>query len=703
MTGVDLELRDGIAVLWFHRDGEGPNLLDHAALDALPGLLERLEDDREIEGVVLASRNPDGFMAGADIGLFDELKSREDALALVRHAQSLIERLARLPKPTVAAIHGPCAGGGLELALACDYRLASSDPRTSLSLPEVRLGLLPALGGTQRLPRLTGLGTALEMLLTGKSVYARPARRSGLVDATVHREGLEEAAVRTARELASGGAVAGKASGARRKRPAWLRLLESGPGRELVYRRAAQEARRQGRGNYPAPPRIIETVRASFGGSIRDGLRLESEAFVDLLFTAESRALRHLFFVRTRTRRQRFREEARPVKRIAVLGAGLMGAGIAQVSSHPGGYSVLLKDRTFELAARGKAAVHTGLSERLGKGLTRFEVESAAEKVLPTADYERFGGVDLTIEAVLEDLELKRRVLRETEAVARDDHVFASNTSSLPISQLAEGAVRPENVVGMHYFSPVPKMPLLEVVRGAATSRAALATAVSVGLRQGKSVIVVGDSPGFYVNRILAPYLNEALLLVREGSAVDEVDRAMEDSGFPVGPFRLLDNVGLEVAAKVTGVLAPLFAERGVRLDEFAGRLAASGMTGRKAGAGFYRYPKTGRRQTNQEAYRLLGAPQRRTVSSGEIQARLLLALVNEAQHCLDEGIIASPADGDAGAVFGIGFPPFLGGPFHYLASAGAARVRERLEALQASHGERFRPAAGLAAPAVDL
>ncbi|MEX2543101.1 MAG: 3-hydroxyacyl-CoA dehydrogenase NAD-binding domain-containing protein [Trueperaceae bacterium] len=702
MTSIELELHDGIAVLRFRRDGEGPNLLDRGALDALPPLLERLESDLEIEGVVVTSRNPAGFMAGADIALFDGLKSREEALELVLHAQSLVERLARLPKPAVAAIHGPCAGGGLELALACDYRLASIHASTSLSLPEVRLGLLPALGGTQRLPRLIGLAPALELLLTGRSLYARPARRSGLVDATVHHEGLEEAAIRTARELASRSAVSREASGDRPKRHVWSRLLESAPGRELVYRRAGQEARKQGRGNYPAPPRIIETVRRSFGGPLGEGLRLESEAFVDLLFSAESRALRHLFFVRTRTRRQPFRAEARPVKRIAVLGAGLMGAGIAQVSSHPGGYAVLLTDRSLELAARGKAAAHEGLSERLGKGLTRFEIDSAAERVVPAAGYERFGSVDLTIEAVLEDLDLKRRVLNETEAVARDDHVFASNTSSLPISRLAEGAARPENVVGMHYFSPVPKMPLLEVVRGTATSGEALATAVSVGLRQGKSVIVVGDSPGFYVNRILAPYLNEALLLVREGAAIAEVDRAMEDGGFPVGPFRLLDNVGLEVAAKVTGVLAPLFAERGVRLDEFAGRLAESGMTGRKAGAGFYSYPKSGRRRPNQEAYRLLGARERRTVPPDDIRARLLLALVNEAQHCLDEKIISSRDDGDAGAVFGIGFPPFLGGPFHYIAVEGGRRVRERLEALQASHGERFKPADGLVTPAVE-
>lgn len=689
MTRVELELRDEVAFVWFDRN-EGPNLLDRSALETMPSVLERLENDDSVRAVVVSSRNPAGFLAGADISLFDEFGDRESALEMIGHAQNLFERLARLAKPTVAAIHGPCAGGGLELALACDYRLASSAPGTNLSLPEVQLGVLPALGGTQRLPRLIGLQAGLEMLLTGKKVYSRPAKRLGLVDATVHPEGLQAAALAASRGLLSGRGQKERAGGR-----GLQRLLERSPARELIYRKAAEQTRRQTRGNYPAPERILDTVRRTFGGQMKEGLRVEAEAFADLLLTPQSQALRHLFFVRSKARKNPFADEERKVERIGVVGAGLMGAGIAQVSV-AAGYRVALKDQSFELAARGKAAVHKGLSERLGKGLTTFERDSAVERVGTTDSYRPFARVDLTIEAVLEELELKRQVLSEVEAVTPDGHVFASNTSSLPISEIAAQSQRPGQVVGMHYFSPVPKMPLLEVVRADQSSTAALATAVEVGLRQGKNVIVVADRPGFFVNRILAPYLNEALLTVREGAAIDEVDRAMEGAGFPVGPFRLLDNVGLEVAGKAVAVMAPLFERRGSSLDDFVARLRTEGLTGRRDGRGFYLYDGRGGRKVNSRIYTLLGSPPRQTVPRSEIRERLLLALVNEAVHCMDEGIVSSQDDGDAGAVFGIGFPPFLGGPFHYLASQGEAEVLGRLRELETRFGPRFRPAQGL-------
>ena len=699
MTTVELELRDGVAFLWFDRDA-GPNLLDRPALEALPALLERLESDSDIQAAVVASRNEAGFIAGADIALFGEFSDRESALALIREAQELFERLARLPKPTVAAISGPCAGGGLELALACDYRLASTAPDTHLSLPEVQLGLVPALGGTQRLPRVVGLQSGLELLLTGKKVYAKPARKMGLVDAVVHPEGLTQAAFAAAKQLIGGRKMGsrimtGQKTPGREGSSGLSRLLERTPAKELIYRQAAEQLERQTRGNYPAPSRILDTVRQTYGGSLEKGLRLEAEAFADLLFTPQSAALRHLFFVRTKSRRNPFAADASEVERIGILGAGLMGAGIAQVST-ASGYRVALKDQTLALAARGKATVYRGLSERVGKGFSAFERDAALERVGVADDYRSFANVDLTIEAVLEDLELKRRVLQEVEEATGEGHVFASNTSSLPISEIAQGASRPSSVVGMHYFSPVPKMPLLEVVRGDQSSEEALATAVSVGLRQGKNVIVVADRPGFYVNRILAPYLNEAVLVVRDGAGIDEVDRVMEEAGFPVGPFRLLDNVGLEVAGKAVTVMAPIFTARGIELDDFVSRVRAEDMAGRSNGRGFYLYEKAGKRRVNPRIYSLLGQTERRTVPKGEVRDRLLFALVNEAVHCLDEGIIGSEDDGDAGAVFGIGFPPFLGGPFHYLAHAGRGRVKARLEELEAKFGVRFRPAAGL-------
>jgi len=710
MTSFELERRaGGVAVLWFSAP-EGPNLLDRNVLAGLPELLGQLEEESP-EGLVVASRNPHGFMAGADVRLFAEIGSREECLELIYRAQGLVERFAALPFPKVAAIDGACAGGGLELALACDYRLLSSSGKTALSLPEVQLGLIPGLGGTQRLPRLVGLRTGLELLLTGRRVRPPQALKMGLANALHHREGLVEAAVLAVTRLGSGrdrqdgrrrGPVDGLLDG----------LLESPPGQRLLLRQAGERLQREAR-NMPAPSRILATVRKTYGGPLQEGLEVEAQAFADLLFTPASQSLRHLFFVRSRRDTLPDLGQALEVRRIGVLGAGLMGAGIAQVSARPGGYEVVLRDQNPELAARGKREIHRGLSRRLGKGLSEFELAATLERVRIAAGFEEFRGVQLTIEAVPENLELKREVLAAVESATAASHVFATNTSSIPVAQVAAAARRPERVVGMHYFSPVARMPLLEVIRSPQTGEEALATAVAVGKRQGKTVIIVADSPGFYVNRILAPYLNEAVLLLREGTAVEAIDAAMERLGFPVGPFRLLDNVGLDVTASATQVMQPLFDDRGTGIDNWAQNLVREGLLGRKAGKGFYIYDSPPSDVAARLRGRLLGRKQGRSVNDAavvlvrgtaggqgkqpaneeEIQARLLHAMVNEAHLCLAQGVIASADDGDAGAVFGVGFPPHLGGPFHYTRQLGAQQLRGRLEELRDRYGERFTPA----------
>ena len=421
------------------------------------------------------------------------------------------------------------------------------------------------------------------------------------------------------------------------------------------------------------------------------GLEAEARNFADLVFTPESKALRHLFFAKNAAEKNPLKSQVRPVGTVGVLGAGLMGAGIAQVSAQSG-YDVLLKDMKLEYAAKGKGNIYEDVSKRVGKGMTPFERDVIVERVVPVTEYDTFRGANLTVEAVLETLEVKQSVLREVEAVAPENHIFASNTSSIPIHDIAAASQRPETVLGMHYFSPVPKMPLLEIIKTEQTADWVLATAIQVGLKQGKTVIVVGDSPGFYANRILAPYVNEALALLREGAAVDEVDSAMRDFGFPVGPLKLIDEVGLDVGSHVTKVMAPLFAERGISLVTLEDDVLDAGLKGRKNGKGFYRYENGKSKEVNPEIYAFVGAPERRTVPKSEIQERLSLAMVNEAVYTLQEGVINTPADGDVGAVFGIGFPPFLGGPFFYLDEQGAGNVLERLERLTARHGPRFTP-----------
>lgn len=687
MSWLELEKRGNIAVLWLDQPGSSVNVLDQSVLQQFAELLDQIDADSELHGAVLASRKKGNFIAGADINMFTSLAPGE-LRELTLQGQALFNRIELQRKPLIAAINGSCAGGGLELALACHYRLVSLNPKTSFSLPEVKLGLLPGLGGTQRLPRTIGLQRGLEMILTGRSVYARPARKLGLVDALHHEEGLVDAAVTAAGQLA-----VGTLQRKPRKRGAQQRLLERTFLAQLIYRTAANTVMRSTRGNYPAPARIINTVRIGWEDGVAAGLAAEAQAFSELAQTSQARALIHVFFSQGEARKNPFPDRARDVKKISVLGAGLMGSGIAEVSSN-GGFDVMLQDQSLELAARGKQRISRNLQRRLGKGVTQFQLDRQLERVALADNIEQaVAGTDLTIEAVPENLDLKREVLQRVEAVTGAEHVFASNTSSIPISHIALHAARPENVLGMHYFSPVGRMPLLELVRAERTSEEALATAAQVGLRQGKTLIVVNDRPGFYVNRILAPYLNEAMLLLREGVRIEQVDAAMRDAGFPVGPFKLLDEVGLDVAASVTEVLRDLFAQRGIELADTAAPLLAAGLKGRKGGKGFYVYDKARGETVNGEVYRLLGAAPARAVTPEQIRQRLLFALVNEAALTLQEGVIASPAAGDVGAVLGIGFPPFLGGPFRYLDELGLPLALTTLDTLREQQGARFEAA----------
>ncbi len=691
MRGFEVERTGGVALVWLDTPGR-VNKLSSAMLEGFAAFLDEFEKDGELQGAVLISRKEDSFIVGADLEELRAIASPEEAKAIVQRAHALLSRLAGLAKPVVAAIHGPCVGGGLELALACHYRLATTHPKTHFALPEVNLGLLPGAGGTQRLPRLIGLQSALEMMLTGKRVYAKPARKLGLVDALVHPPGLLGAAKRAALGLARG-----DMKRPRKKAPLGRALLERTPLRRVVFSKAREGILKRTHGNYPAPERIVACVRTGLERGMTAGLEAEAAHFSELLFTPESQALVNLFFLKNAAEKNPYPGAAREVKCIGVLGAGLMGSGIAQISAEAG-YEVLLKDQSLELAAKGRKAVFEGLSARVGKGLTRFERDRVLERVMPLDSYQGFERCELVIEAVLEDLPLKRQVLAEVEAVSAESAIFASNTSSIPISEIAAGAKRGKQVVGMHYFSPAQKMPLLEVVRRDGTPEWVLATAIEVGLKQGKTVIVVRDRPGFYVNRILAPYIDEALQLLREGASVEAVDAAAVRLGFPVGPLKLLDEVGLDVGMKVTQVMRPLFEERGVQLAKFDEQLLAADLKGRKGGKGFYLYT-TGKRakarEVNKEIYRFFPG-ERRTIPESDIKERLLLAMVNEAVYCLQEGVIEKPQDGDVGAVFGVGFPPYLGGPFYYCDRQGSSAVVAALERLERQRDARFTPVAAL-------
>ncbi|RMG62489.1 MAG: fatty acid oxidation complex subunit alpha FadJ [Calditrichaeota bacterium] len=693
MKFTELELREGIAILWLDYPGEKINKISPELVDEFDALLDELEGRSDVEGVVLASRKPDNFIAGADLDVFLKMNEPGQAKQLSRRGHAVLNRLAAFPRPVVAAIHGAALGGGLEVALACHYRVASDDPATVLALPEVRLGLLPGGGGTQRLPRLIGIQRALNMMLTGKNVYPRQALRMGLVDELFHPHGVVEAALAAVRDLNRGS----KPRRPRRTLTTWV--LEANPlGRKLLFKKARQMVARQTMGNYPAPFKILECVEVGMSRGMKAGLEVEARNFDQLMRTPQCKALIQLFFEINSRKKNPLADQVRPVKRVGILGAGLMGSGIAQVSA-TSGLEVVLKDVSLEALGRAERQIYQALDRRVRqRALLPFQRDQILSRITPVTDYHGFDRVDLVIEAVFEDLELKRRVLAEVELETGEQTIFASNTSSLPIEKLAKIASRPTQVVGMHYFSPVPRMPLLEIVVTPKTEAWVTATAYQVGVQQGKTCIVVNDGPGFYTTRILAPLLNEALLLLEEGGDIPYIDRVMRQFGFPVGPFKLMDEVGIDVGAHVSRVLAPLFAKRGVTATDAMEKLVAQGFKGRKTGKGFYLYKgKKGRREVNPAVYRLFGGRKRKRHPVEEIQNRLVLVLVNEAIHCLQDGILLSPSDGDVGAVLGLGFPPFRGGPFRYVDAEGGEAIFNRLRELEQRFGNRFTPAELLA------
>ena len=692
MSFATLEIDQNVAVIWLDQPDQKLNALSLGLLGEFTALLDQIEQDDQVQAAVLISRKPECFVAGADIREFLQFETAQEAEHASAQGKRLFDRMASCPKPFLAAINGACLGGGLELALACCYRIATSHPKTVLGLPEVKLGLLPGAGGTQRLPRLIGLQQALPIMLSGKNVYPYPARKRGLVDEVIHPHGLLQAAKAAARQLAAGKPPK------KRKRPFMQRLLEGNPiGRRLIYRTARKRTLKQTWGNYPAPMRIIEVVATGMEKGIRPGNAAESKAFGELMQTPQSHQLIQLFFAMTSGKaRGWLAGQERKVKEIGVLGAGLMGAGIAQVSALRG-CSVRLKDLDQKALAQGEKSVWHDLQGRVKKrAMTAFERDQAMSRIHPVTGYEGFGRVQLVIEAVFEDLQLKRRILAQTEEATSSQAIFASNTSAIPIGQIAAQARRPEQVIGMHYFSPVPKMPLLEIIATEQTADWVVATAAQLGVRQGKTVIVVGDGPGFYTTRILSPLMNEALILLAEGASVEQLDQAMRRFGFPVGPVTLMDEVGIDVGAHVGRTLGSAFADRGVPPNPVMEQLAEAGYQGRKNRRGFYLYPqgkKRKKKRVNREIYSHFGGPHRKRFKEKEIQDRLSLIMVNEAAHCLQEKILQTPRDGDLGAVLGLGFPPFLGGPFRYIDSLGVKSVTGRLDELRDVHGLRFEAA----------
>ena len=698
--GLSIEKRnDGVAIIRMDIPGEAMNTLKADFVDTFTNTFDRVETDPEVKAIVFTSGKKDSFIAGADVTMLEKVETAADGERISREGHKAMDRIENCPKPVVAAIHGVALGGGLEVALACHARVASDSKKTKLGLPESQLGLLPGAGGTQRLPRLIGVQPALDMMLTGKQVGAKKAKKLGLVDEVVPPSILIETAAELA--LARVGHKPKPESFIDQLKDkdaiAEAALTKNPIGRKVLFDQARKQLHKQTRGNYPAQDLIIDVVRAGLEGGFRAGLDAEAKGFGKLLTTPEAANLMSIFFATTALKKDTGVDDPsvkpRDVKKVGMLGAGLMGAGIAYVTTAVAKIPVRLKDRDADGVMAGLRYIRGIIDGRVKrKRMSEQEADALMLQTTGTTTYAGFQDADVVIEAVFEDLTLKEQMVRDVEAVAHEDVIFASNTSSLPITKIAAASKHPQTVIGMHYFSPVHKMPLLEVIVTDETADWVTATCVELGKKQGKHVIVVKDGVGFYTSRVLAPLMNEAAHLVAEGVPIEKIDGAMLDWGFPVGPIKLTDEVGIDVGAKVGKIMVNAFGER-MAQPEGMSRLIQDERYGRKNRRGFYLYGGK-KKGVDESVYDVLGVePTNKSVSREEIAWRCALQFVNEACRCFGEGILRSARDGDIGAVFGLGFPPFRGGPFRFVDQVGAKEILGRLRELEKKHGPRFSPA----------
>jgi 3-hydroxyacyl-CoA dehydrogenase/enoyl-CoA hydratase/3-hydroxybutyryl-CoA epimerase len=690
---LTLTVEDGIGWLTLDLPGEKVNKLSSAVMASLANVLDDLQRRSDLEGVVIRSAKDGIFIAGADLEEIRAVSRREDAVRASRHGQDIFLRIQKLPFPVVAAINGVCVGGGTELALACHGRLGTDHPRFGMGLPEVNLGIIPGWGGATRLPRLVGLQQALGLILTGRNVDARKAARIGLVDRAVPHTEVDRHSVELVRRLRRQGRFRKKVARRARGLSGWL--LEGNPlGRALVFHQARKKVLGRTHGHYPAPLKALQVIRRGWGMTLERALALEAEAIGELLVSSVSKNLVHLFFLSEKAKKDSGVEgevySLEKVRAAGLLGAGTMGGGMAwSLSSRD--ISVRVKDVRPEALGTGLAAARRIYERRKKRGrLSAWELDKKMSLISPTLDWSGFGRIDVVLEAIIEDLQIKKKVLGELEPEISNTCLIGTNTSTLPITELQAALARPERMAGFHFFNPVDRMPLIEVIRGEATSTRTVAAFVALAKRLGKTPVVVADGPGFLVNRVLGPYLNEASHLLVETGDVEGIDRALLQFGMPMGPLRLLDEVGIDVAAKASKVLAASYGDRAASAGVIE-KLAASGRLGKKSGSGLYTHK--GKKATpDPGALTVLEIEHRRSVDPQEAIERAVDSMISEAARSLDEKVVRTPEELDLAMVMGIGFPPFRGGLLRYADSIGLSALVERLRRHEASLGSRFKP-----------
>lgn len=679
-----IERQDDLAVVWFDLPGEKVNKFSSAVLQEFASVVDELERSSDIKRIVLASGKPSIFIAGADVSEFTKVTTADQAREYTRFGQQLFHRFSKLRAVKVAAINGACLGGGCEIAISCDYRVMSDSPKAVIGLPETKLGIYPAWGGTTKLPRLIGLPAALDIILNGKTMDGKRAKRIGLVDDVVAPAILMDVAKRYSQK--------GKATATRSRI-----YIEGNPlARRMIFGKARKAVLAQTHGQYPAPLKAIEVMEHGYGHGIDAGLTREVEEVVPLIQGDVAQNLVRLFFLMEDSKKDRVSAKPKTVETVGVLGAGVMGGGIAQVVADKTDASIRMRDINWKALAGGmNAAAKVWKRKVEQRRMSKGEMQRKLARITTTTDWSGFQHADVVIEAVVENLDVKRSVLADFEGVEKPGAIFATNTSTLPITDIAANASHPDRVVGMHFFNPVDRMPLVEVIRGAKTSDEALVTVAALSRKLGKTVVICNDGPGFVVNRILGPYMNESGFLLEEGNTIESIDKAMLGFGMPMGPMALLDEVGIDVAAKVAGILKSHFGDR-VQQSRVVDVLYGDHRLGKKGGKGLYNY-KAGKRQgPDSDVYKLLGVAAPHPVDPQTAIERMIYAMVNEAAVILDEKIVATPGELDLAMIMGTGFPPFRGGLLRYADHIGVAKIVARLEDLEKQHGKRFAPTAAL-------
>ena len=691
MNTLNLRIEKEIAIIEFDQPDSKVNVLNTDTMRELDGAIDGILGKPEIKALLIVSKKAGIFIAGADIKEIEHITSADDAREKAENGKAVLDKISNSGLVTVAVINGVCLGGGLELALACKYRVAGFSDAVKLGLPEVKLGIIPGFGGTQRLPRIAGLTRGLNMILSGEMISGRDALKCGLVDRLFPEVRLIENSVALARGILQKTIRTGR----KEKKKLFLVLLEDTPfGRAVLFSQARKNVLQKTKGFYPASLKALEVIRRTYGKDFKAGSRIESEAFGELAVTDVSKNLIKVFYLNEEFKKLPWiAADIKPdkINKCGILGAGVMGGGIAQLVSF---YDIpsRLKDINYE-ALKSALKTAKGLFDYALKKriLKRHQVDYKMGLISPTTTYRGFENTGIVIEAVVEDLNIKQKVFTELSRIVPPTTVLASNTSSLPIINIAQAAEYPERAVGLHFFNPVHRMPLVEVIRSEKSGDRALATTIAFARRIGKVVIVVKDVPGFLINRILLSYMNEAGFLFEEGMDIRRIDRIARGFGMPMGPVELIDEVGIDVGYKVAKILESSYGPR-MRVAPILEKVKEKGLLGKKSKAGFYLH-KGREKEPNPAIFGLVGPSGSGHISDETALKRMIYIMVNEAARCLEEKVADRPQTVDIGMIMGTGFPPFRAGLLRYADSVGAGNIVKDLEVFEKGLGAlRFKP-----------